>query len=48
MSRRRNKSGAIGIAFALGLLFYCFCPPHFLVTLLAIALILMGIFSCRH
>ena len=49
MRRRRfncNK-GVMGLAFAFGLLISCFCPPKFLVAVLAIWVIILG-FSCRR
>lgn len=49
--RRRNNGtnkGVIGIVFALGLLISCFCPPKFLVGILAIWVIILGISCCKH
>jgi len=49
MKRRRcaNK-GLMALAFAVGLLFSCICPPKFLVGVLAIWVIILGASSCRH
>lgn len=41
-----NK-GAIAITFAVGLLISCFCPPKFLVAVLAIWVIILAITSRR-
>lgn len=50
MRRRGNgaNKGLIGIVFALGLLISCFCPPKFLVGILAIWVIILGISCCKH
>ena len=42
-----NK-GALALTFAFGLLISCFCPPKFLVGVLAIWVIILGISCCRH
>ncbi len=39
-----NK-GFVAISFAGGLLISCFCPPRFLIAVLAIWVIILG-FSC--
>lgn len=36
-----NK-GFIGMSFAIGLLISCFCPPRFLVAVLAVWVIVLG------
>ena len=41
-----NK-GALALTFAFGLLISCFCPPKFLVAVLAVWVIILGISSCR-
>ena len=41
-----NK-GALALTFALGLLISCFCPPKFLVAVLAIWVIILGISNCK-
>lgn len=41
-----NK-GILALTFALGLLISCFCPPKFLVAVLAIWVIILGISNCR-
>lgn len=41
-----NK-GLLALTFALGLLVSCFCPPRFLVAVLAIWVIILGLSSCR-
>ncbi len=45
--RRRfgNNKGALALTFALGLLISCFCPPRFLVAVLAIWVIILA-FQC--
>ncbi|MEE1239217.1 MAG: hypothetical protein UHO61_04775 [Acutalibacteraceae bacterium] len=46
MRKRFNiNKGALGLTFAVGLLISCFCPPKFLVAILAIWVIILGI-SC--
>lgn len=42
----RNK-GICSLAFALGLILSCVCPPKFLVAILALWVIILGISSCR-
>lgn len=47
---RRNchsKKGLFALTFALGLLISCFCPPKFLVAVLAIWVIVLGISACK-
>ncbi len=41
-----NK-GLLALTFALGLLISCFCPPKFLVAVLAIWVIILGISNCK-
>lgn len=41
-----NK-GVLALTFALGLLISCFCPPKFLVAVLAIWVIILGISGQR-
>lgn len=49
MRRRCNHNkGALALTFALGLLVSCFCPPKFLVAVLAIWVIILGLSACRH
>ncbi len=43
-NRRINK-GALAVTFAIGLLISCFCPPRFLVAVLAVWVIILGL-SC--
>ena len=38
----------IAIVFAVGLLISCFCPPKFLVGILAIWVIILGLSCCKH
>ncbi len=40
---RSNNKGIIAITFAVGLLVSCFCPPKFLVAVLAVWVIFLGI-----
>jgi len=49
MRRKGNNAnkGLIGIVFAVGLLISCFCPPKFLVAVLAIWVIILGVSNCR-
>ncbi len=42
-----NK-GFVGIAFAGGLLISCFCPPKFLVAVLAIWVIVLGCSCAKY
>ncbi len=42
----KNK-GLLALTFALGLLISCFCPPRFLVAVLAVWVIILGISSCK-
>lgn len=44
---RGPNKGAIAITFAVGLLISCFCPPKFLVAVLAIWVIILAITSRR-
>lgn len=50
MRRKSNNTnkGLIAIVFSLGLLISCFCPPKFLVGILAIWVIVLGISCCKH
>lgn len=49
MRRPSNRSkGAIALTFAIGLLVSCFCPPRFLVAVLAIWVIILGISCCKY
>ncbi len=41
-----NK-GLTAIAFAVGLLVSCFCPPRFLVAVLAIWVIILGLSAVK-
>ncbi len=43
--RRKTNKGIVAITFAVGLLISCFCPPKFLVAVLAIWVIILG-FTC--
>lgn len=48
MRKRCNfNKGIYALVFALGLLISCFCPPKFLVAVLAVWVIILGISSCR-
>ena len=40
-----SNKGAIAITFAVGLLISCFCPPKFLVAVLAIWVIILAVTS---
>lgn len=42
-----NK-GIVAVTFAVGLLISCFCPPRFLVAVLAIWVIILGFSCARH
>jgi len=44
---RRNKfnKGLVAINFAVGIVVSCFCPPRFLIAVLAVWVIILG-FSC--
>ncbi len=50
MRRKYNNTnkGLIAIVFAIGLLISCFCPPKFLVGILAIWVIILGISCYKH
>ncbi len=50
MRRKCNNTnkGVVGITFAIGLLVSCFCPPKFLVAVLALWVIILGISCSRH
>ena len=43
--KRGFKPGKIIVAFGIGLLVSCVCPTEWLVTLLAIMLVLLGIIT---
>lgn len=43
-----SNKGLIAITFAIGLLISCFCPPRFLVAVLAIWVIILGISCTKH
>ncbi len=48
MRRNRcSKKGLLALTFACGLLVSCFCPPKFLVAVLAIWVIILGISACK-
>ena len=48
MKKRCNfNKGLLALTFAMGLLVSCFCPPRFLVAVLAIWVIILGLSSCR-
>lgn len=40
--------GIVALTFAIGLLISCFCPPRFLVAVLAIWVIILAISSCKN
>lgn len=46
--RRHFNKGLLALTFALGLLISCFCPPRFLVAVLAIWVIILGISNCKN
>ena len=49
MRKRCNlNKGVIGLTVAAGLLISCFCPPKFLVAVLAIWVIVLGLSCCRY
>ncbi len=43
-----NNRGPVAITFAVGLLVSCFCPPKFLIAVLAIWVIILGCSYNRH
>jgi len=47
MRKKSVNKGLITITFALGLLISCFCPPKFLVAVLAFWVIILGISCCK-
>lgn len=48
MRRRCNcNKGALALTFAIGLLISCFCPPRFLVAVLAVWVIILALQSNR-
>ncbi len=50
MRRKCNNGnkGVIAITFAIGLLISCFCPPRFLIAVLALWVIILGLSCSRH
>ena len=49
MRKRCNTNkGILALTFACGLLISCFCPPKFLVAVLAIWVIVLGLSSCKY
>lgn len=42
-----SQKGLLALTFALGLLISCFCPPKFLVAVLAVWVIILGISACK-
>ncbi len=48
MRKRVMNKGVVTITFALGLLISCFCPPKFLVAVLAVWVIILGITCCKQ
>jgi len=44
---RNFNKGLLALTFACGLLISCFCPPKFLVAVLAIWVIILGVSNCR-
>ncbi|MDO4608644.1 MAG: hypothetical protein Q4B40_05590 [Clostridia bacterium] len=42
-----SNRGVVGITFAVGLLVSCFCPPKFLVAVLALWVIILGVSYSR-
>lgn len=47
MRGRRNNKCLIAITFAIALLISSFCPPKFLVAVMAVWVIILG-FTCRR
>ncbi len=48
MRRKSNfTKGLAAVTFACGLLVSCFCPPKFLVAVLAVWVIILGL-SCKR
>lgn len=47
--RRKIKcsKGVVAVTFAIGLLISCFCPPKFLVAVLAVWVIILGITASK-
>ena len=45
---RHINKGLAALTFALGLLISCFCPPKFLVAILAVWVIILGISNCKN
>ena len=43
MRSSTGNKGALAVALGVGLLFACYCPPHILIALLAVVVILLGI-----
>ncbi|MBR7133116.1 MAG: hypothetical protein IKD04_06240 [Clostridia bacterium] len=49
MRKRCNfNKGILALTFACGLLISCFCPPRFLVAVLAIWVIILGLSCSRY
>lgn len=42
MRRKCSNKGIVAITFAIGLIVSCFCPPRFLVAILAVWVIFLG------
>jgi len=42
MRKNRFNKGLIAINFAVGIVVSCFCPPRFLIAVLAIWVIILG------
>ncbi len=40
--RKKCNRGIVAVTFAAGLLISCFCPPKFLVAVLAVWVIILG------
>jgi len=47
MRKKGINKGIITITFAFGLLISCFCPPKFLVAVLAAWVIILGFSCCK-
>ncbi len=46
--RGRSGKGLFAVTFALGLIISCFCPPKFLIAVLAVWVIILGLTSCKY
>ena len=42
MRKNRFNKGLIAVNFAVGIIVSCFCPPRFLIAVLAIWVIILG------